>query len=245
MNGPYVSRIDESRQFEETEHLEAVLEVHIQFDISHLQVVHQFGAVPAEGTGSECTGLPSAHGVGASGKIAFDERHGIGIEVRHRHTQAEVRHQTVLRVDDAVVGEVDITFGVLGKGNLPHHVHPGIVLLETCRCAQRVQGITGSLGAEAELHVGLIGVTLAIIRVVGGVTPIEDELVFVTGAQYRRLAEELLDELVGHPRHVQIIDVDEVELVCPVRSGSARDIIGQSGIGDRTGIFIGSLLVVI
>ena len=33
---PYVTCVEEGCQFEEGEHLEAVLEVHIQFDITHL-----------------------------------------------------------------------------------------------------------------------------------------------------------------------------------------------------------------
>ena len=58
-------------------------------------------------------------------------------------------YQMVLRIDDTVVGEIDIALGVLRKRNTPKHVLTVLRLLQVRQGGDAVQGITGGLDPHA------------------------------------------------------------------------------------------------
>ena len=121
-DSPDVACIQERRELKKTQHFVPVLDIHIQPDVPCLFVIDERTAVAAEGTGPQGACLPSADPVGSAAKIAFLERHHFGVQVRHDSTDAYMSDQMVLGGDDAVVGEVDISLGILGKGNPPKHI---------------------------------------------------------------------------------------------------------------------------
>ena len=126
--------------------------------------------------------MPAPDTIRTSRKIAFNKRYRGGVEVRYGYSQTEVRHQVVLWVDHAVEGEVDISFGILGKGDVTQHVLSVIALRELCHCAQGVQGITGGLDPHGELGIGAIREALVVRTERTCITPVHDELVLITGA---------------------------------------------------------------
>ena len=137
-DSPYVSCIQERRELKETQHFVPVLDIHIQPDVPCLFVIDERTAVAAEGTGSQGACLPSADTVGAAAEIAFLERQYLGVQVRHDSTDAYMSDQMVLGGDDAVVGEVDLSLGILGKGNPPKDIRAVVVLLESRGSTQAV-----------------------------------------------------------------------------------------------------------
>ena len=214
-------------------------------DVSRLQVIDERVSRTAERTGSERACLPSADTVRATAEIAFLKRHDAGIQVRHRDTYTDVPHHVVLRRDDAVVGEVDIAFRILRKRDVPYHVRAVFVLREIENPAQAIQEIAGGLHAHRELQIGAVRETLVVGRIGRRVVPIDDEMVLITRFQHRRAFHELLLESLRHPRQVDIVDIDEVELMGPAAAGSARKEIGQGRRGDRTGVLLRTLLIVV
>ena len=153
--------------------------------------------------------------------------------------------QMVLRMDDAVVGEVDISLGILRERNTPEHVLTVLRLLQVSQAGNAVQDITGGLDPHTQVEIGAVRRSGIIGAVRTEITPIQDEMVLITGDQDRRAVEETLLEGIRHPRHVDIIDIDQVELMGPAATGLAWQEITQTGISDRTGVLVWSLLVVI
>ena len=70
-------------------------------------------------------------------------------------------------------------------------------------------------------------------------------MVLITGDQHRGTVEEAVLKGLRHPGHVDIIDIDQVEYMRPPATGFARHDVPQTGIRDRTRIFLRTLLVVI
>ena len=244
-NGPYVSCIEESSQLQERDHLEAILEVSIQVYISGLQVIDHRTACTAECSRSECTRLPSSYTVCTSGEITFFKGHCLGVQVRNRHSHTEMVNQLMLRREDLVVGDIEIALGVLRKRNLPQHVRSVFVLLHLSHRTHGVQGVSGCLNAQGELQIRAVGIALIVGGVVARITPVDDEMVFVAGLQYRRAVDELLLEFSRHPRQVDIADIQHIEMVCPLGVRSARDSVLQTCVHYRSRIFIRALLVVV
>ena len=95
------------------------------------------------------------------------------------------------------------------------------------------------------MQIGAVRPAGVISRVHAVITPVHDKLILVTGLEHRGAVEELFPELIGYPRQVDIVDINEIELVCPPAAGVARDSIAQGSGRDRTGIFVRPALVVI
>ena len=116
---PYISRIGKGGEFQVFPHFPSVLEVEVEPYITGLQVVDQRIAVASERTGSEGTGLPSAHAVATAGEVALLKGDYLGIEVRHYDAECGMVDQLVLGVEELVVGDGGIALGVLRKGDIP------------------------------------------------------------------------------------------------------------------------------
>ena len=48
-------------------------------------------------------------------------------------------------------------------------------------------------------------------------------MVLITGFQHHGFLKELVRELLTHPRDVDIVDIDEIKLVCPSISRHFRE----------------------
>ena len=70
-------------------------------------------------------------------------------------------------------------------------------------------------------------------------------MVLITGDQHRGTVEEAVLKSLRHPGHVDIIDIDQVEYMRPPATGFARHDVPQTGVRDRTRVFLRTLLVVI
>ena len=142
---PDVSCVQEGRQLQERQHLKAVLEVHIQFDIAHLQVIDDRTVDPRKSTGSQRSCLPAADTIRTTRKIAFLKRDHVCIQVGQRHTQPQVGHQTMLGVEDTVAGEVDVPLSVLRERDPPEHLVSRLVCREVHHLTQCIERVAGRL----------------------------------------------------------------------------------------------------
>ena len=242
---PYITGVKESRQLQKTDYLEPVFDIHIQFDIPHLEIVHHRVSSSAECTGSQRACLPSAYTVSSSSEIAFLERQDRSIQIGDCHAYAYMSHQMMRRRDNTMISEVHIPFGVLGKRYFPKHMLACFVLRQRSGFRQSVQDVACRLCTYSELQIRAVGETLVISSIGACIAPVKNKMVFVTGFQDRGFFYKLRAEPVRHPRYVDVVDVYEVELVRPPAPGSARDGIAETRVSNRARVLFRPLLVVV
>ena len=115
---PDVSSIDEECAIEFPEQVCAVFHVDIEFHITRL-VDEVDGTIRTlERARTKSSDAPSPHRVGTSREIPLLEWQHPAVAIRIGHTDVEMHHQRVHMVEAENPGVVEITFHILGEGDV-------------------------------------------------------------------------------------------------------------------------------
>ena len=209
---PDVTCIDECSTIELPEQERTIFQVEVYLHVTRLidEVNASVGA--SEATWSESAHTPSAHAVGTSREVAFLERQHLTITIWPGNADVGVSHQLVVLVELPEAGVVEVELCILRIGNAKERVLSFLVFVEV--------GCVGKKSKQVArcLHIGTQGVVAMTIG--DAETNLHDEEVLVVIAQdgiaIAHAVEIVVLEGIADPRHVHIVQVEQVEAILQV-----------------------------
>ena len=127
--------------------------------------------------------------------------------------------QRVAVVYHDVLGKIEISLDVLGKGDIEQRVFALVILMHARQLGQSVKHVAGRLYIDTN-RIGIADARVVHQRLSGTVVSVavaraDDETVLVVILQdvVLLLVEESLAEAGVYPRHVQVVDVQQVDAV--------------------------------
>ena len=166
----------------------------------------------SEATRSESAHTPSAHAVGTTREVAFLERQHLTITIWPGNAYVGVGHQLVVLVELPEAGVVEVELCILCIGNAKERVLSFLVFVEV-----------GCVGKKSEqvarcLHIGTQGMVAMAIG--DAEANLHDEEVLVVIAQngiaIAHAVEIVVLEGIADPRHVHIVQVEQIEAILQV-----------------------------
>ena len=225
-NGPDVAGIDEEGTVELPEEEGSVFDAEVELQVTRLvdEVDTAIGSVV--GTWSQRAYRPSSYAVGSSCEIAFLERQDVGITIRISDTDGCMDGYRVVLVDAETLREVEVTLDILCVGDAAEHSFAVVRVFRVDECRESAEQVACGLNVQLQ-GIGILAVGRCVgrtERVVGvGVAEFGDEEVLVVilqdGVGLAQRIEVLLLEGLRYPRHVDIVDFEQVESVDGLLAG--------------------------